>query len=236
MHLDFEPTNPWERTLKNTARDAPPGSTAAVIGCEWVEGRWPGKRALEFKGDGDRLRLAVPGTFPSVTLMAWVRVDALPNLQNSLLMGGSFQPGELHWYLYRGGRIGLGIGGGTKRGWGILQSEPVLRPEMLGSWVFLASVYDGGARTITHYLNGQPVASSPLGIPPAPPRLDTCEIGNYGVRPDDPRLPPSRGARSAGPPESRGFHGRMDEFTVLSTPLGADEIQRLYAAGQAGER
>ena len=64
-------------------------------------------------------------------------------------------------------------------------------------------------------------------------RLDTFEIGNWGVRPDDPRL----ASNDWGQPKDaiRNFHGRMDEFAILSTALSAADIQKLYREGRPGE-
>ena len=56
------------------------------MGCSWATGRWPDKQGLEFRQVSDRVRLHIPGEFEAMTLMAWVRVDALPNKFNSLLM------------------------------------------------------------------------------------------------------------------------------------------------------
>src|SRR5439155_17263644 len=55
VYYPFERQQPGERTLR--AANAPDGSLdGAIIGCEWVGGRWPGKQALEFKRPGDRVR------------------------------------------------------------------------------------------------------------------------------------------------------------------------------------
>ena len=40
-----------------------PGSDGTVVGCQWTEGRWPGKKALEFQQVSDRVRLKMPGEF-----------------------------------------------------------------------------------------------------------------------------------------------------------------------------
>ena len=228
LYLDFEAANGWERTLKNRAV---PNSDASIIGSDWAEGRWPGKNALEFQGNEDRVRLSRPALLPSFTMAAWIRVADLANTQNSLLMGESFAPGETHWYLCAEGRLGIGVR--TERGWSVVQSEPVIRPEMMGSWIFVSTVYDGATRTATHYLNGRAVASGTMPNNVAP-RLDTFEIGNYGVRPDDPRLQ-SPGTNHSGR-NIRSFHGRIDELAVLTAPLRAEEIRKIYLAGRPNER
>jgi hypothetical protein len=62
-----------------------------------VTGRWPGRHGLELKRVSDRVRLHVPGTFSSVTLLAWARVEALPNVNNALFMTDGWDAGGLHW-------------------------------------------------------------------------------------------------------------------------------------------
>ncbi len=223
VHFDFERQKEWERTLLNRALQAPPRSNASIIACAWENGRWPNKGALEFKRTEDRLRLNLPGSFRSLTLFAWVRVDSLPNIQNSLLMTESSLQGELHWYLYRDGSLGFGVrvnNGNDPASWRNLRSEPVVTDGAFGSWVFVATVFDGEAETVTHYFNGKPVGSDKPGIHP-PLRLDTFEIGNWGVRADT--LSESEQRKRV-----RNFHGRIDEFAILSTALDAGAIQRYY--------
>ena len=93
-----------------------------IIGCSWVPGRWPGKNGLEFKRVSDRVRFHLPGEFSSLTLMAWVRVDALPHRFNSLLMTDGWDEAAPHWHISADGqleqpnshRIGYGIGDGRR--------------------------------------------------------------------------------------------------------------------------
>jgi hypothetical protein len=233
MYLDFEAFDALGQVLSNRAVGALPDSAASIIGCGSVPGRWPGKRGLEFNKPDDRLRMVFPGAYSSVTLMAWVRVDGLANVQNSLLMTESFLPGEIHWYLYHDGRLGLGmhLAKDDPRGWNYLHSDPVITAETLGSWVFLACVVDSSQDRVTHYFNGRPVGTGTPGIH-LPVRFDCFEIGNWGVRPDDSRWP---GLKLRGPKDHiRHFSGRMDEFAVVGDALTPGEIGLLYEAGRPG--
>jgi Concanavalin A-like lectin/glucanases superfamily len=170
----------------------------------------------------------------SLTLLAWVRVESLPNVQNSLLMGESFKPGEVHWYLYRDGALGLGVRSaeGKPGAWQLSHSRPVAKPETFGSWVFLASTFDGATGTVSHYFNGQPVGAERSGIRGLL-RPGTFEIGNWGVRANAPEWSwaPVRGPYDY----VRNFHGPMDEFAILSNPLSAEEIRQLYERGRADQ-
>jgi len=234
VYLDFERESEPARILPNRATRAPANSDASVIGCDWVEGRWAGKGAVEFKRPDDRLRLTVPGQFRSLTFLTWVRVDDLPNNQNSLLMTESFEPGEVHWYLYHDGRQGLGVyqgKPGQSRGWRYLQS-PALQPEEFGTWTLLATVFDGSRGEVTHYVDGQAVGNHRLGIR-VPLRLDTFEIGNWGVRYNDLRWPQVQWRRETD--AERNFRGRMDELAILPAALGPEDIGRVYREGRPGE-
>jgi anti-sigma factor RsiW len=227
IHYDFEQARGAGRTLPNRARGA--DVPASIIGCEPAQGRWPGKGALEWKRADDRLRFTVPGEMQSLTLMAWVRVDALPNTQCSLLMGEAELPGEVHWYVNEHGALGFAFIGADSR-WHSLHSAPLLRAERLGTWVFVAVTFDHATATATHYLDGQPVATSQLDSL-VPLHLRTVEIGNWGVRPG---MPLRASAQHAAEPGNyvRNLNGRMDEFALLSTALSAAEIQRLYQQGR----
>lgn len=81
----------------------------AIVGCEWSEGRWPGKDALEFKRPGDRVRIHVPGEYDALTLTAWVRVDGLDRNLSSLMLTDGWDMGEIHWQIKHPGKLRLGI-------------------------------------------------------------------------------------------------------------------------------
>jgi hypothetical protein len=223
VHLDFEPEGTWQRALENRATNSAARTPASIIGCDWEYGRWPGKLALDFKRPADRLRLPVPGAFESLTLVAWVRVTSLPGQPQALLMSDSFQRGALQWYLTTDGGLGVGVhvaapdtpGDGWRHG----RSAPVIRPEMLGAWVQIATVLDGATGLATHYFNGRPAGASDLGFA-GPLRPGTCELGN---------------ASTLAGNAPRHFEGRMDEFGLVSAALGPDDLLRLHEDGRPGD-
>lgn len=234
MHLDFEGGS--DAAVPNRARRAPPNSNATVVGCKPAEGRWPGKRALAFQREEDRLAVALPGQFESLTLLAWLRVESLHARHNSLLMGHSFRAGEVHWYLYGDGTLGLGILPTTpaaEGGWRTFLSLPAVGPQNLGSWIFVATVFDGATGAVTHYLNGEPVGSKVLGVR-VPLQLAVADIGNRAERLSDPEWAKTKPRKPGDAPGN--FNGRIDELAVLSTPLGAEEIRRLFQQGKPGVR
>lgn len=222
VHFDFEPAGPsdWRLPNASTASTAVPDGT--IVGCQWVDGRWPAKRALEFRGVSDRVRLNVPGEFESVTLAAWVRVQGLDRQFNSLFMSDGFDAGTLHWLIRDDGVLGLTVIGSRTDHYQIVASPPVLSLDQFGLWLHLAVVVDGNAKRVSHYLNGQLVSEKVLKIPP-PFRIDTAELGNWN----------GRGFPADDPFMIRNFSGAMDEFCLFSRALTAAEIHSLFLASQS---
>ncbi len=232
LHLDFEGDRGWSRSIPNRAWRAVPGSPASMVGCQFNDGRWPGKGAIEFIRPEDRLRLNLPGGFESMTLMAWLRIDSLPDRPQSVVMADGMNTGDVQWYISRWGELGFGVHigkSGDPTGWRYYHSEPLFTPETLGSWVCIASVYDNVADTVTHYLNGQPIGVEKLGVRTLL-QLETFEVGNWALRDGDQwraGIVPRSAKDSA-----RNLQGRVDELAVLSAPLTAGEIGHLYESGR----
>lgn len=221
VRFDFENVEPGDWRLPNVSHHGGTVSAAIIVGCQWTEGRWPGKRALEFQSVSDRVRLSVPGEFESLTLAAWVRVQGLDRPLNSLLMTDGFEPSEVHWLIRNDGVLSLGVKGPGQGNFQIIASPRVLTLDQLGLWTHLAVVLDGSARRVVHYVNGLPVAAASLRLPP-PYRIGTAELGNWNPA----RFP------GHGPWLIRNFSGAMDEFCLFSRALSADEIRALYAEGK----
>ena len=132
---------------------------ATIVGCEWREGRWPTKPALEFRGISDRVRMQIPGDLESVTLAAWVRVQGLDRQINSLCMSDGFLPRTLHWVIRNDDVLGLTVMGET-RNHQIIASPPVMAMDQFGIWPHLAVVVDGRARQGLRAGGGRGRASS----------------------------------------------------------------------------
>ena len=233
LHYTFEDQQASDLEVKNRVRSPAPESQGSLIGCSWSEGRWPDKAALEFRRQSDRVRLAVPGAFESLTYLAWVRVDSLPNQLNALALTESVQPGEVHWQINAEGRLWLAVrwhAGGGDPNWEVSTSPPAITPERFGRWLLLASVYDGQTRMIHHYLNGQCLSSQTIQHP-ATLVLGAVEVGNWGARAEKPQF---AAISNIGDDRyrTRNFVGRMDEFALFCRALSPVEIQRLYEQGQ----
>jgi hypothetical protein len=209
-HFTFANEQPWNRVLTNRAA----GTQGDIVGCQWAEGRWPGKTALQFKGSGDRVRLEVPGALKAVTLLTWVRVEALPNNFHALLMPEGQAPGTLRWELTRAGQLRLGIARESTRpepNWEAVMTPPVITPERLGQWVQLATTFDG--QSVSHYLNGE-LAGTGAALSPAPLVIGPAELGNW---------------RGNAP---RHLVAGMDEFALLGRAITAGEVRRAFELGR----
>ncbi len=229
VHYTFEEQSIGSRQLANDAATASPATAGTVVGCQWTEGRWPEKHAVTFGGKSDRVRFAVPNTLTSLTYMAWLRIDNLVNLSNALAITESMQQGEVHWQVYRDGRVALsarsGNGSTVDQSWDRGLSPAIFTAKRLGKWTHLVSVYDSRARTINHYVNGEFISSTPIKRP-LPLKLGAVEIGNWGVKVDA----SVKNANSAY--WSRHWNGSVDEFALFSRAMTADEIRHYYERGR----
>ena len=221
VRLDFENEGSSDWTVRNLAEAGRAVPEATLVGCQPAEGRWREKRALEFPGVNDRVRLTVPGDFESLTLAAWVRVAGLDRQFNSLFMCDGFEPGTVHWLIRDDGALGLTVCGARPGYVEIAASPPAMAAEKLGTWQHLAVVVDGGAGRVTHYLNGAPVSEHSLKLRP-PFRIGPAELGNWNAR----------SGPNPAPNLIRNLSGALDEFALFSRALTDAEIRDLYLKGK----
>ncbi|HKX63064.1 MAG TPA: LamG-like jellyroll fold domain-containing protein [Verrucomicrobiae bacterium] len=221
VHFNFDQAEPSNWRLHNASVRSDVVPDATIVGCQWIEGRWPDKQALEFGSVSDRVRLSVPGEFESLTVAAWIRVQGLDRQFNSLFMCDGFEAGTIHWLIRKDGVLGLTVVGPAPGKYQIVASPPVLTLDQFGMWLHLAVVLDGNAKRVVHYVNGQPVGEKPLKISP-PFRVGAAELGNWnasGFPDNDPTL-------------IRNFSGAMDELCLFSRALHDAEIRALYSSGK----
>jgi hypothetical protein len=221
VRFDFQDFGGADWTLFNAAQGNRSVREATVVGCLRGEGRWREKQSLEFQTVNDRVLLSVPGQFDSLTLAAWVRVKGLDRRLNSLFMCHGFEPGTVHWLIRNDGALGLTVFGPGSGNFQILASPPVLTLEQFGMWLHLAAVLNGHARQVVHYVDGVPVASEALKLPP-PYQLGSAELGNWN---------PLSSSKPA-PVMVRNFSGSFDEFTLFSRALTDAEVHELYFQGK----
>lgn len=221
VHFDFEQVDTSEWRLSNASARKDTVGDATIVGCQWTEGRWPDKHALEFRSVNDRVRLDVPGKFDSLTLATWVRVQGLDRQINSLFMSDGFEAGTLHWSVRQDGVLALTAIGSEPRDHQICISPPALTLNQFGLWVHLAVVIDGGSKQVLHYLNGAAASEHALHIKP-PFRVGVAELGNWNAK----------GFPKNDPFMIRNFGGAIDEFCLFGRALSEQEIRALYSAGK----
>lgn len=215
-YYDFEDSSKWLRMLSSKSQHNGPSVDGAIVGCQWTSGRWPQKRALEFKRTSDRVRLNIPSEYQSLSLMAWVRIEGFDRWLSSLMLTDGYNPGNPHWQLSDQGEIILGIKEGAGKNY---FSPVVLKPTDLGRWIFLVTVYDHQKKEVVHFLDGLPVSHHRLKNP-IPLVIGPAEIGNW--RPQE----------HTGEHSIRSLNGRLDEFALFGRALSAEEILQLYQSGK----
>ena len=177
-------------------------------------GRFRGDSAMRVRGIDDAIAMVLPGQMESVTLMAWVRLNPEdPQTQRHralLLSEADGEPGQLHWQV-KGSDFRVSVRGED----GTMQGFVAMTDALAGDrWMMLATVIDGPARSVRHYVDGQMVYER-LAIGSLPRlTLGKCWVGAW------------RGAQdTAG--QFRALNGDLDEMMVWSRPLGAVEVSEL---------
>jgi Concanavalin A-like lectin/glucanases superfamily/FecR protein len=221
VHFDFEQVDLSDWRLPNSSKLKGATPDATIVGCQWTEGRWPDKRALEFRNVSDRVRLEVAGEYHAMTLAAWVRVQGMDRQINSLFMSDGFDAGTVHWSIRDDGVLGLTAIGAEPGRFQICASPPALKLDQFGLWIHLAVVVDGDSKRVVHYLNGVPVSEHTLKIAP-PFRIGVAELGNWNAR----------GFPKNDPFMIRNFSGAMDDFCLFSRALSGEGIRELFSVGK----
>jgi hypothetical protein len=186
-----------------------------IHNARWVSGRWPGKQALLFDGDGDRVELLVPGQFRQLTLAAWVKVDRFDYEFATILNSDAREPGNIQWQLSRSGGFWMAVSKFS------LKRRRIAGGDVpMGRWVHVAMVVDADHQRVESYLDGQladEAKSAPVDIPLVP---GPCHMGEWWHQIKSTPLP------------KRGFRGRIDELAIWKRALGPDEIRELAASGR----
>ena len=230
LHYDFSRAE-GEGMISNDAAGADTETDGTIIGGNWVEGRWPGTKALKVNGMSDRVRLYLPGSFPQVTFMTWVKLDELPRHLAAIWRVENERPGCPHFNIDSKGRIRLGIYGNKAEfnhpnsdhltAWDIAVSEPCLKGKE-DTWVHLAAVYDSSDGAVKLYCDGQDVGTHVMKNAP-PVVFGVSQIGSSLVGEDADYWTTSRETLS----------GSFGEFSISSRALSAAEIRKAWEAGKS---
>ncbi len=212
LHLDFQDAK-HTRSLRNHSLQAANIPDASIVGCQWTQGRWPGKQALEFRNVSDRVRLSLPGEYSAITLCAWVRVDSLDRAFNSLFMVQGYENGGMHWQITRDGKLRLGLAGRSGAPNHDYDTPSIITPDRFGRWIHLVTVIDPSSHEVRHYLNGELAARLPR-LHTFKVQMPLAELGNW-----------NNGGRF-GSSAIRHFSGLMDEFMLSARVLSDREIEQ----------
>ncbi|MCM2375214.1 LamG domain-containing protein [Aporhodopirellula aestuarii] len=253
LHYTFEVSDPGALEVRNTAADASNATDGVIIGCDWTTGRWPSKRAAGYRNAGDRILFQVPGDHDSLTMLAWVRIDALTQPITSLLMTESplrrarFAPtGDrvvqealarrstskvqtVRWELNQenaNATFNVGYGNSSPKSWIYSQTaarNPATLSDNWGQWSCLAVTANVTTGEVVHFLNGKRIGTGKLKDP-SPLLLDFLELGNFGVSADELE-------RTAGDSQRR-FYGVIDEVLIANRVFGDSEIEEIWSAGK----
>jgi hypothetical protein len=216
--------------IQNLVPGASEVTNGTLIGGEWSTGRWEKSRALSFNVPSDRIRLVVPGEYPSMTFLTWIRLDDMPKGLAAVLRAEEMVPGALRLGIDDLGRIRMGVyttdktfvspTNRTPFQWDVAMSRPIMHQE-IGHWVQLAAVYDSSKRVIDLYLNGESIVRKNLRYG-YPAKVGVAQIGSALVLGE----PVKKG---------RAILGRMDEFAIVGRALEAGEIRAHFRDGKPEE-
>lgn len=233
VNFSFDGDKEWSRGVRNHAvRDVATNGT--VVGAGWTGGRWQGKQGIEFRSLGDRLSFSVPGSYQEISLMAWVRVDSLPNDYNSLLMPSHYANGSIHWTMERGGELRLAMLNNavmplSPNRWDGPVSGPAVSSMDFGRWLFLTTTYNCASGALNHYRDGILVGGGSLQHR-LPIVLGQLEFGNWGA--DGTAYDNKWVKQQPKNQQTRNFVGRLDQLTILSRALNSQEVWNLFEVGR----
>jgi hypothetical protein len=217
LRFDFQ-DSAESRSLRNAALQGGDIAAGTIVGCNWTEGRWPGKSALQFRSVSDRVRLNIPGEYRHLTLAAWVQLHSLSarQSQSSLCMSQGLQAGGVHWQVLADGSICLGLVASTQPKITDDYISPIVfTPERFGQWIHLAAVLDNEAQEVRFYVNGKRLSAHPLKRSPTVATPSMAELGNW--------IP----SNYHGKHPVRNFVGCMDDFLLLARALNDEEVRQV---------
>lgn len=214
LYYGFDGHDSWSRVLKDeTKRDNGDGD-GAVIGCNWTEGRWPGKGALQFAQDNDRVCLNINQSLKAATLVAWLRLDSLGQEGAPLVFSRPHIEGAVGWAVSSSGKLVLEIK--TSNLFEKYESAVAFSADRLGKWVHLATSFDGDKKWINHFINGRSFSREKISQAKSI-TLKKGLLGHFHAFPNrNPNL---------------SLKGSIDEFAIFDSAWEEDAIRELYEVG-----
>jgi hypothetical protein len=219
LYFDFDAAERDLGIVKNLAPRASGGSDGVLIGGEWTEGRWPWKRAVEFRRAGDLIRVMPQLKLHAATLAAWVRFDPSVRQRRTLMLSPLVRSGQFYWLADAGAPDSKGdhllFIKTPRHGSDLVNTaQNVILEKNRQRWQHLAVVHDVAAMQMRFFVNGRLVSEQALRDA-EPLDLEQIVMGNWGYDTQ----------------QASNFAGRMDELAIFSDVLQADEILTLYQNG-----
>jgi hypothetical protein len=214
LYYGFEGHDSWARVLKDETNRENGNGDGAVIGCNWTEGRWPGKGALKFSKDNDRVCLNISKPLSSATLVAWVRVDTLSQHGAPLIFSRPNLDGAVGWLINPAGKLVLEIK--VSDAYEKYESAVAFSPDRLGKWVHLASSFDGKNKWVNHFVNGRSFSREKISQAQSI-TLKKGLLGHFHAFPNrNPNL---------------SLKGSIDEFAIFKSAWDEERIRELFEVG-----
>jgi len=228
-YYSFARNESWGTSLKNKVWGADRGTDGTVVGCRWGSGRWTGDGALHFSKSSDRVRVNLPGTFQSLSLAVWLKIENIETKTISITSPATDQPRYIHWVLQRhpnGEKLQAGfldttkVGGKEQRRHHLCKT-PIVIEDVIGRWIHLVATYDSGRGEVVHFLNGEVIGRIPVPEP-RPVGIGSADLGNW------PYQEWAAGTQWA----HRQLDGALGEFVALSRVLSPGEVAEIFRAGR----
>jgi hypothetical protein len=220
-YYDFQPDKNNPNVLLNRS------TTGAALNGEiqnatWVDGRFPGKKALEFLAANAGVIVNLPGEYQQMTVIAWVNNNRLANKYNGILMSNDWaEQKKLHFQIQNNRQINMHVFGQLvmqEAGQNSYCSTEAIPADIINHWCMIAGVID----TPNHsslYLNGDFFETlQTKQIPPI--QIGSAMIGGWNKE------------NSPDPDVIRSFSGRIDELLIFQKALTAAEIKQIYQRGK----
>ena len=218
LYFTFDNHSPWSRILKNESLANNMVQNGAIVGCKWSEGRWPGKGALSFNRQNDRVRLKLPSQLKSATFSAWIKLDSLKQDLAPILCSEPKSIGSTCWSINRTGQIVLRTRGARENIH--YKSAVAFRSDKLSRWSHVVTTYNAKLGIISHYVNGRSFSRE---------KLKEIVVLNF------PKAMIGHSSAQLGDKNGLAFKGSIDEFGVFDGVLDELEIRNMYEVGRPFE-
>jgi hypothetical protein len=215
LYYGFDGHDSWSRVVRDETNRASGAGDGAVIGCNWTEGRWPGKGALEFAQDNDRVCLNLNKSLKQATLVAWVRLNGLGVDGAPLVFSRPHFDGAIGWSVNPSGKLVLEVK--TSNLIETYESAVAFPPDRLGKWVHLATSFDAEKKWVNHFINGRAFSRERINRANSI-SLKKGLLGHFQAFPDrNPKL---------------SLRGSIDEFAIFASVWDEGTIRELFEVGR----